>query len=76
MNAKQIQTAGITVAKAESATMGNVIQLPGEVRFNEDLRRTLSARPASRNRFPLTWARALRKPGSGSDFQSSVGRPA
>ncbi|MYM94118.1 efflux RND transporter periplasmic adaptor subunit [Duganella vulcania] len=36
MNAKQIQTAGITVAKAESATMGNVIQLPGEVRFNED----------------------------------------
>lgn len=37
MNAKQIQTAGVTVAKTESATMGNVIQLPGEVRFNEDL---------------------------------------
>jgi cobalt-zinc-cadmium efflux system membrane fusion protein len=37
MNAKQIQTAAISLAKAESATMGNVIQLPGEVRFNEDL---------------------------------------
>lgn len=37
MNAKQIQTAGVTIAKAEAATMGNVIQLPGEVRFNEDL---------------------------------------
>ncbi|MBK1891928.1 efflux RND transporter periplasmic adaptor subunit [Undibacterium sp. 14-3-2] len=37
MNVKQIQMAGVTVAKAESATMGNVIQLPGEVRFNEDL---------------------------------------
>ncbi|ELX08356.1 cobalt-zinc-cadmium resistance protein CzcB [Janthinobacterium sp. HH01] len=37
MNAKQIQTAGIITAKAEPAIMGNVIQLPGEVRFNEDL---------------------------------------
>ena len=37
MSEKQIQTAGVTLAKAEAATMGNVIQLPGEVRFNEDL---------------------------------------
>lgn len=37
MSASQIQTAGIVIAKAESAVMGNVIQLPGEVRFNEDL---------------------------------------
>ncbi|MCH8617893.1 efflux RND transporter periplasmic adaptor subunit [Undibacterium sp. TS12] len=37
MNARQIETAGITIAKAESATMGNIVQLPGEVRFNEDL---------------------------------------
>lgn len=37
MNAKQIETAGVSLAKAESATIGNVIQLPGEVRFNEDL---------------------------------------
>ncbi|WP_432381551.1 efflux RND transporter periplasmic adaptor subunit [Duganella sp. P38] len=37
MDAQQIQTAGITVAKAAPAAMGNVVQLPGEVRFNEDL---------------------------------------
>lgn len=37
MSASQIQTAGIVIAKAESAVMGNLIQLPGEVRFNEDL---------------------------------------
>jgi cobalt-zinc-cadmium efflux system membrane fusion protein len=37
MSEKQIQTAGVTLAKAEAATMGNIIQLPGEVRFNEDL---------------------------------------
>jgi cobalt-zinc-cadmium efflux system membrane fusion protein len=37
MDAQQIQTAGIAIARAESAVMGNVIQLPGEVRFNEDL---------------------------------------
>lgn len=36
MNAQQIQTAGIAVAKASPATVGNVIQLPGEVRFNDD----------------------------------------
>lgn len=37
MDAQQIQTAGITVAKAAPASMGSVVQLPGEVRFNEDL---------------------------------------
>lgn len=37
MDTQQIQTAGITVAKAAPAAMGNVVQLPGEVRFNEDL---------------------------------------
>ncbi|TFW16734.1 efflux RND transporter periplasmic adaptor subunit [Duganella callida] len=37
MNASQIQTAGISLAKAQGASIGNVIQLPGEVRFNEDL---------------------------------------
>ena len=37
MNAKQIQTAGVAIAEAGSATMGNVVQLPGEIRFNEDL---------------------------------------
>jgi hypothetical protein len=36
-DAQQIQTAGIIIAQAERAVMGNVIQLPGEVRFNEDL---------------------------------------
>jgi cobalt-zinc-cadmium efflux system membrane fusion protein len=36
MNAQQIQTAGIAVAKAAPATVGNVVQLPGEVRFNDD----------------------------------------
>lgn len=37
LSPQQIQTAGITVANAAPATMGNVVQLPGEVRFNEDL---------------------------------------
>lgn len=37
MSASQIQTAGIIIATAERAVMGNVIELPGEVRFNEDL---------------------------------------
>jgi len=37
LNDQQLQTAGITIAKAAPATMGNVMQLPGEVRFNEDL---------------------------------------
>lgn len=33
---EQARTAGITIAKATAATIGNVVQLPGEVRFNED----------------------------------------
>ncbi|WP_229262170.1 efflux RND transporter periplasmic adaptor subunit [Duganella guangzhouensis] len=37
MSPQQIQSAGIVIAKAGSASMGNVIQLPGEVRFNDDL---------------------------------------
>ena len=37
MTDSQIQTAGIALARAGTATIGNVIQLPGEVRFNEDL---------------------------------------
>ncbi|KAB8044569.1 efflux RND transporter periplasmic adaptor subunit [Janthinobacterium aquaticum] len=37
LSAQQMQSAGISVAKAAPASMGNVVQLPGEVRFNEDL---------------------------------------
>lgn len=37
LSAQQMQSAGISVANAAPASMGNVVQLPGEVRFNEDL---------------------------------------
>jgi cobalt-zinc-cadmium efflux system membrane fusion protein len=33
---QQIRTAGIATAKAAPAAIGTVVQLPGEVRFNED----------------------------------------
>lgn len=33
---RQIRAAGITLAKAAPAQIGNVVQLPGEVRFNDD----------------------------------------
>lgn len=36
LSEQQIRTAGIATAKAGPATVGNMIQLPGEVRFNED----------------------------------------
>jgi cobalt-zinc-cadmium efflux system membrane fusion protein len=42
--------------------MGNVIQLPGEVRFNEDLRRTsYRARLAWLSRFPLILGQSVKK---------------
>jgi cobalt-zinc-cadmium efflux system membrane fusion protein len=37
ISAAQRQGAGISIARAAPATVGHVIQLPGEVRFNEDL---------------------------------------
>jgi cobalt-zinc-cadmium efflux system membrane fusion protein len=37
MSAQQMQAAGITVAQATAASIGQTVQLPGEVRFNEDL---------------------------------------
>jgi cobalt-zinc-cadmium efflux system membrane fusion protein len=37
MSAQQMQAAGITVAQAAPASLSQTIQLPGEVRFNEDL---------------------------------------
>lgn len=36
LSEQQIRTAGIATAKAAPATIGAVVQLPGEVRFNED----------------------------------------
>jgi cobalt-zinc-cadmium efflux system membrane fusion protein len=36
LSAQQIRTAGITTAKAAGATIDNVVELPGEVHFNED----------------------------------------
>ena len=36
LSEQQIRTAGVATAKAAPATIGNVVQLPGEVRFNED----------------------------------------
>jgi len=37
MSAQQMQAAGITVAQAAAASIAQTVQLPGEVRFNEDL---------------------------------------
>jgi len=37
MSPQQMRIAGITVAQAAGAILGQTIQLPGEVRFNEDL---------------------------------------
>lgn len=36
LSEQQIRTAGIATVRAAPATIGNVVQLPGEVRFNED----------------------------------------
>lgn len=36
LSPQQIRTAGISTAKATNATIGNVVELPGEVRFNDD----------------------------------------
>lgn len=36
MDSRQVQAAGISVANAAPASIGNLVQLPGEVRFNED----------------------------------------
>jgi cobalt-zinc-cadmium efflux system membrane fusion protein len=36
LSGEQIRTAGIATAKAAPASIGTVVQLPGEVRFNED----------------------------------------
>jgi cobalt-zinc-cadmium efflux system membrane fusion protein len=36
LSAQQIRTAGISTARATNATISNVVELPGEVRFNED----------------------------------------
>jgi cobalt-zinc-cadmium efflux system membrane fusion protein len=36
LSEQQIRTAGIATAKAAPGSIGNLVQLPGEVRFNED----------------------------------------
>ena len=36
LSEQQIRTAGIATAKAAPATIGSIVQLPGEVHFNED----------------------------------------